>query len=57
MLFHDIIKNRIAAGKTYFIHMSHQIGLHAEVQEQLPENVFLAYDGLVIELDETGEKK
>lgn len=37
--------------------MSHQIGLHAEVQEQLPENVFLAYDGLVIELDETGEKK
>lgn len=37
--------------------MSHQIGLHAEVQEQLPENVFLTYDGLVIELDEAGEKK
>ena len=48
---------RIAAGKTYFIHMSHQIGLHAEVQEQLPENVFLTYDGLVIELDESDEKK
>ena len=48
---------RIAAGKTYFIHMSHQIGLHAEVQEQLPENVFLTYDGLVIEWDEAGEKK
>ena len=24
---------RIAAGKTYFIHMSHQIGLHAEVTD------------------------
>ena len=49
--------DRIAAGKTYFIHMSHHIGLHAEVQENLPENVFLAYDGLVIDMDEAGEKK
>lgn len=48
---------RIAAGKTYFIHMSHQIGLHVEVQEQLPENVFLTYDGLVINLDEAEGKK
>ena len=36
--------------------MSHQIGLHAEVQEQLPENVFLTYDGLVIEWDEAGRR-
>lgn len=45
---------RIKAEKTYLIHMSHQIGLHENVQKQLPENVFLAYDGLQIMLDESG---
>ena len=29
-------------------HISHNLGFHKEVQEQLPENVFLAYDGLKI---------
>lgn len=41
---------RIAPKKAYLIHMSHQIGLHDEVQAYLPENVFLAYDGLELEL-------
>lgn len=36
--------------KTYFTHISHKLGFHAEVSEQLPENVFLAYDGLQIEV-------
>ncbi|WP_165025844.1 MBL fold metallo-hydrolase [Dysgonomonas sp. ZJ279] len=40
---------RIAPQKAYLIHMSHQIGLHAEVQKDLPENVFLSYDGLELE--------
>lgn len=40
---------RIGAKRTYFVHMSHQIGLHKDVQAILPENVFLAYDGLEIE--------
>lgn len=40
---------RIGAKNTYFIHMSHDIGLHAEAEKLLPENVFFAYDGLVIE--------
>lgn len=40
---------RIGARRTYFIHMSHHIGLHAEAEKLLPENVFFAYDGLVIE--------
>lgn len=31
---------------TYLIHMSHQIGLHAEVEDSLPENIRLAFDGL-----------
>lgn len=35
--------------KTYFTHISHKLGFHKEVSEQLPEGVFLAYDGLKIE--------
>ncbi len=34
----------------YITHISHQLGFHAEVSKELPENVFLAYDGLVIEV-------
>lgn len=34
--------------KTYFTHISEQLGFHAVVENQLPENVFLAYDELVI---------
>ncbi|WP_321331087.1 MBL fold metallo-hydrolase [uncultured Bacteroides sp.] len=36
---------RIGARETYFIHMSHQMGLHAEVEKQLPPHVHFAYDG------------
>ncbi len=32
----------------YLTHISHQLGLHQEVMKELPPNVFLAYDGLVI---------
>ncbi|OUS18563.1 hypothetical protein A9Q93_03865 [Nonlabens dokdonensis] len=34
--------------RTYFTHISHHLGFHEEVQKQLPENVFLAYDNLKI---------
>ncbi|QCX39354.1 MBL fold metallo-hydrolase [Aureibaculum algae] len=34
--------------RAYLTHISHNLGFHKEVQEQLPENVFLAYDGLKI---------
>ncbi len=37
--------------KTYFTHISHQLGLHEEVQAELPPNVFLAYDGLQLTID------
>lgn len=34
--------------RAYFIHLSHHMGKHDEVELELPENVFLAYDGLQI---------
>jgi phosphoribosyl 1,2-cyclic phosphate phosphodiesterase len=40
----------VGAKQTWFIHMSHQIGLHAEVEKVLPPNEHLAYDGLQIEV-------
>ncbi|WP_321519123.1 MBL fold metallo-hydrolase [uncultured Bacteroides sp.] len=39
---------RIGAKQTWFIHMSHHIGLHAEIEKQLPPNIHFAYDRLVI---------
>lgn len=39
----------IGAGETYLVHMSHQIGLHQQVDESLPPHIHLAYDGLQIE--------
>lgn len=36
--------------KTYLTHISHILGYHEEVQKELPENVFLAYDNLEITL-------
>lgn len=36
--------------KTYLTHISHHLGFHAEVEKTLPENVFLAYDELVLEV-------
>jgi phosphoribosyl 1,2-cyclic phosphate phosphodiesterase len=35
--------------KTYLTHISARLGFHAEVEKMLPENVFLAYDELVVE--------
>jgi phosphoribosyl 1,2-cyclic phosphate phosphodiesterase len=34
----------------YLTHISHQMGLHNEIQKELPENVFLAYDRLKLEI-------
>ncbi|MEO6902906.1 MAG: MBL fold metallo-hydrolase [Bacteroidia bacterium] len=36
--------------KAYFTHISHQLGLHAEVSKELPPTIELAYDGLKIKL-------
>lgn len=34
----------------YFTHMSHQIGLHADIEAELPDTIHLAWDGLVLNL-------
>lgn len=36
--------------KAWLTHISHMMGLHADVERELPEHVRLAYDGLKIEL-------
>lgn len=42
---------RLKPRKTYFTHMSHDIGLHAETNPTLADDVELAYDGLGIIVD------
>lgn len=42
----EIINPEIA----YLTHLSHTMGLHAEVQKTLPHNVKIAYDGLKIKM-------
>lgn len=44
------IVDYIRPGRTYFTHLMHHIGLHAKIEKCLPDNVFLGYDGLEIEI-------
>jgi len=44
------LTNELQPEKAYFIHISHQMGLHAEVEKELPSYIHLAYDGLKIQL-------
>lgn len=41
---------KVNAEMTYFTHISHKMGLHSEVEKELPPNIRLAYDGLKIRL-------
>lgn len=45
----DIIQE-LQPKKAYLTHISHQLGTYKEVSKELPQNVFLAYDGLKITL-------
>ena len=42
---------RIGARETYFIHMSHHMGLHADIERRLPPHMHLAYDGLSLNVN------
>jgi phosphoribosyl 1,2-cyclic phosphate phosphodiesterase len=35
--------------EAFFTHISHQLGLHAVIESELPGNIHLAYDGLELE--------
>jgi phosphoribosyl 1,2-cyclic phosphate phosphodiesterase len=45
------LANELAVPTVYFTHISHQLGLHQNVNALLPPNMRLAYDGLTIKID------
>jgi phosphoribosyl 1,2-cyclic phosphate phosphodiesterase len=42
--------NIVQPKKAYLTHISHTFGFHEEIQKKLPENIFLAYDNLIINI-------
>lgn len=42
--------DKVQPERAYLTHISHEMGLHAEVEKTLPEGVFLAYDNLEVEI-------
>ena len=46
----NLIK-RVKPERAYLIHMSHHMGLHEVEAKKLPENVYFAYDGLLIDTE------
>jgi phosphoribosyl 1,2-cyclic phosphate phosphodiesterase len=47
----DFIRE-ISPKKAFITHISHQMGLHSDVEKELPAGIFLAYDGLNFICDE-----
>jgi phosphoribosyl 1,2-cyclic phosphate phosphodiesterase len=45
------LAKEIGAEQTYITHASHQLGLHAALEAELPEGIHMAYDGLVLQTD------
>lgn len=41
---------QIGADKTYLTHVSHRLGKHEDISKDLPLNIELAYDGMVLDL-------
>lgn len=37
--------------KGFLTHISHQMGLYEDIKKELPDNIYLAFDGLTIEVD------
>ncbi len=44
------VVRQLSPKRAYLTHLSHQMGLHAGVQKELPANVLVGYDGLVLEI-------
>jgi phosphoribosyl 1,2-cyclic phosphate phosphodiesterase len=45
------IARQVGAEQTYITHASHQLGLHAVLEAELPDGIHMAYDGLVLQTD------
>jgi phosphoribosyl 1,2-cyclic phosphate phosphodiesterase len=45
------LAGQIAPRLTYLTHMSHEMGLHADLLRELPEGVQPAFDGMVVEVE------
>ena len=45
----DLIE-KLKPHSAYLMHMNHHIGLHADLEKQLPQGVYPAYDGLEVKL-------
>lgn len=46
------LAREIGAERTYFTHISHRLGTHSKVSQELPAGVFLAYDGLELHVNQ-----
>jgi phosphoribosyl 1,2-cyclic phosphate phosphodiesterase len=42
------ISKKVGAEHSYLTHISHMMGFHDEIEKELPENVYLAFDGLTL---------
>lgn len=45
-----VLSQELGVPTTFFTHMSHQMGLHADISKELPPGIALAYDKLIIDL-------
>ena len=45
------LSEELNVSHAYFTHISHQLGKHEDISEELPPNIALAYDGLKLRFD------
>ncbi|MES2798283.1 MAG: MBL fold metallo-hydrolase [Bacteroidota bacterium] len=45
-----VMIQKINPERAYLTHISHKLGLHAEVEKEMPSNIYLAFDGLSLTL-------
>jgi phosphoribosyl 1,2-cyclic phosphate phosphodiesterase len=44
------IAQELEIPNTYLVHLSHQMGRHADVEKEIPKGIHIAYDGLTLNL-------
>lgn len=44
------LSQELEVKQTYFTHISHQLGRHEDINNELPQNIELAWDGLKLEM-------